>query len=1107
MRYLFLLSTVVLMVVLMAGCQPEDTGLTDAEIEKNNYGVALMGQYRNEDARQVFAELLEARPGWTDVEVNLAIATLNRQRENDELVALEIVERVLVDHPEHLRARYVAGLMRFYIGDTELSLVHLSQVADAAPEDAHVAYFLAQALSQLGRIEDALTQYKRSIELDPYLRSAYYGAALAYRQLGDTDQARTMLQIYQRFENNPRAQLAEFVYTRKGVLAEALAVSPDGEPPELRTPSGALLAEPRIAAQFSLPGPSSLTTADIDDDGRLDLLVSGDQTLVLRQHSAEQFDAVIDHPLSGKQEVTAALWGDLANRGALDVVLCRRGENQVFRRQDGGQWGILAEAQDLADAGDCADGAVIDADHDGDLDVLVVNRDQANELYNNDFNGRWRPLSETPEAEVLAGDDRATRTIQVADLEGDRDGDLIVLHASPPHQVLINDRLWRYQAGEGFDTFINADLVSVTVADLDAVGQVNLIGLDRNGELWRWHPDASGVWQGESVGRVSVAEIESAALSALDLSGDGQAELLLQHAGGFEVLAWGDGNRLNSVHSASARLLALTPILLDSEQGPALAGLVRSGNDTNNNEVALTIWPAGPGRGRFIAVAPTGLSDLAGGMRSNASGIGTHLVVRSGRHWAIADTYDRQGAPGQSLQPVSIGVGERDRADFIKLLWSDGVLQTEMDLAVGEVHRIAEQQRQLASCPILYAWNGEQHEFVSDLLGVGGIGFFVAPGEYAPPRPWEFFRFPEGSLAPRDGRYEIKIGEPMEEIAYIDTVRLHVHDLPPGWRLVVDERMHTGGGPAPSGEPVFYRESSRRWPMSAINDRGEEVITTLLDVDGRAAPPGERDPRFLGRLSEDHALVLRFADVINPDGTRPVLVANGWVDYPYSQTLFAAWQAGVEYRPPSLDAYADGQWQVVYEQWGYPAGMPREMSLPLDELPANTTALRLRGNWEVYWDALSVVYAEPAPIAARAVALDAALGQLARTGFPRRDTLAQSRPYYDYQDRSPFWDTRYPTGFYTDFGPVDPLVNTANGAMVVFGPGEELHLEFEAPEAPEPGWHREIVLEVRGFAKDMDLYTGDGGTVGPLPVDDSVLDAAQREALHEASLNRFQGGF
>lgn len=233
-----------------------------------------------------------------------------------------------------------------------------------------------------------------------------------------------------------------------------------------------------------------------------------------------------------------------------------------------------------------------------------------------------------------------------------------------------------------------------------------------------------------------------------------------------------------------------------------------------------------------------------------------------------------------------------------------------------------------------------------------------------------------------------------------------------------------------------------------------------------------------------------------------MLIIDGWVEYPYSQTVFAAWQAGADYAAPSLEARADGRWQMVHEHFGYPAGMPREMSLPLDGLPEGTTALRLRTNLEIYFDRIAVVAAEAAPAEAASRVIEPGQARLERTGFARRETLDQRRPYYDYADRSPFWDTRAPTGYYTAFGPVNELVAAADEAFAVIGPGEEVHFEFPAPPAPPDGFRREIVLEVRGYAKDMDLYTRDGETVEPVPGDDHP----RRQALHEAYLNRFRGG-
>ncbi len=100
-------------------------------------------------------------------------------------------------------------------------------------------------------------------------------------------------------------------------------------------------------------------------------------------------------------------------------------------------------------------------------------------------------------------------------------------------------------------------------------------------------------------------------------------------------------------------------------------------------------------------------------------------------------------------------------------------------------------------------------------------------------------------------------------------------------------------------------------------------------------------------------------------------------------------------------------------------------------------------------------------------------------------------------------------GLYTELGPALPLVAEEDDALAIIGPGEELHTQFLAPQRPLPaGWSRNFVLETRGYAKDMDLYTRDGDAVGPLPAkfrDDAVRTARARQ-LHEQYNTRFQAG-
>ena len=1076
----------------LTACDRDQGQFDEQDISDNNRGVALMGSFDYSLAQETFGKLVDRRPEWLDARINLAISTLNRQQEGDEQSALKLVNQVLADDPENLRALYVSGLLYLYQGESAQSLESLRKVAGADPGDAYAAYFIAQNLMQTGELEEALTWYRKSFAADGYLRSAYYGAALALRRLNRREEARSMLADYERLKDNPRARLAEFKYTRMGPKAEALAQG-YSESETLALPGGPVFDEPRdlkLAASAHRGG--HLTIADADGDGVLDLYVASPSgSLLMIGDGGGDFVANPDHPLSKIPGIAAAAWGDIDNDGRTDVYLCRHGENQLWMRQSDVGWSDSAAQLGVDDAGKCADVGVLDADHDGDLDVFVVNGDGPDELFNNNRDGSFRRLGEQ---QGIAGSGRGRQFI-AADLDNDRDVDFIIVNDGGPNELWINDRMWSYYPAAGAGEFRAASIMAATAGDLDADGQIELYSISPDGLIMAWRLSDERKW---TPGRLTQLTVEkTAGLSIADVDGDGVQELvasadesihIVRQGKPTEIITWVDGRQ------SPAQTINLDPV-----KGPSLVALSADG-------ALIRQWPPGPGRHDFLSLEMSGKEDEAESMRSNRSGIGTRVALRNLDRWTVAWTFDSHSGPGQSLQPLSIGLGGRHQADFVAIDWSDGVFQTELDLTAGEVHRITETQRQLSSCPVLFAWDGHEFRFVSDLLGVGGLGFFVRPGQYSTPRPWEFFLLPEQLSVQRDGRYAIKITEPMEENAYLDSMRLHVIDLPPSWSVVPDERMATGL-PDVTGRQVFFRQELL--PESAINDRGDDVTELILSEDQHAAPVGHLDKRFVGRLEDVHELTIEFGQVINPAGVDPVLVAEGWVEYPYSQTVFAAWQASETYQPTSLEARStNGVWTMVYPGFGYPAGMPRTMVLPLGKLPSDTNALRLSTNLEVYWDRLRIVYEETPPDVHREVS-SPVHARLTKTGFPLRTTADQRRPDYNYEIRQAFWDARYLDGEYTRLGPVDELLADSDDAIVIMGSGEEVHIEFQAPpDAPPAGWTRRLILEARGWAKDMDMYTRDGGQVGPLPRSGSSGpdDEKRRARLHDLYNTRFQGG-
>jgi hypothetical protein len=53
---------------------------------------------------------------------------------------------------------------------------------------------------------------------------------------------------------------------------------------------------------------------------------------------------------------------------------------------------------------------------------------------------------------------------------------------------------------------------------------------------------------------------------------------------------------------------------------------------------------------------------------------------------------------------------------------------------------------------------------------------------------------------------------------------------------------------------------------------------------------------------------------------------------------------------------------------------------------------------------------------------------------------------------------------------------------------------------------RSWVLDVAGWCKDMDLLTGTGAALDPLPLRDGATPGADRDAMHRRHNTRWNGG-
>ena len=72
-------------------------------------------------------------------------------------------------------------------------------------------------------------------------------------------------------------------------------------------------------------------------------------------------------------------------------------------------------------------------------------------------------------------------------------------------------------------------------------------------------------------------------------------------------------------------------------------------------------------------------------------------------------------------------------------------------------------------------------------------------------------------------------------------------------------------------------------------------------------------------------------------------------------------------------------------------------------------------------------------------------------------------------------------GRFTRLGDVRDLLTEDDDRLLVIGSGDDVALEFAAPDDPPPGWRRDFLIRNVGWDKDADLQTVYGQTVEPLP--------------------------
>ena len=698
----------------------------------------------------------------------------------------------------------------------------------------------------------------------------------------------------------------------------------------------------------------------------------------------------------------------------------------------------------------------LDLDSDGDLDLALSAGQGRLTWLQNKGDATFTTVESPIESEAV---------VQLVSLDLDQDGtpDLATLDAAGAVTVWLSERGGKFSAAL---KPVSEAMLALAPADWDRDGRFDLVALSSAGEIASLTLGDDKQWKSATIAKwTQLVETSPAPkagemfLDLADLDNNGAVDVIAStqsHCALWLADASGKATRLEN-----APEMFVTGVCDKNDDG--LLDLIGSTADA-----AVTAMNHSQSGYAWQTIEPRAIPG-AGDKRINSFGVGGRIEVRAGTLV--------QGALIQGPQ-VHFGLGNHAQADVARIVWPNGSFQAEFNLAARKAS-IA-QQRLKGSCPWLFAFDGQQHRFVKDVIWRSPLGLRINGQETAGVMQSEdWVKVPGDLLQESDGKYLLTITAELWETHYFDHVALLAVDHPPNTSVLVDERFV----PQEAQRKEVFVTSLPQPVVQAVDQAGQPVDEELKANDGvyvTSFPLGN----YQGRVS-DHWIEFGLPDDIDRS-TKVLLVGNAWL-YPTDSSLNVAISQSKLEPPHDLvleQQDSAGQWHAVRQNLGFPAGKNKDVVIDIPaEALGGTNRFRLRTNLEIYWDTLGWAYIEEDAQTEPTAAL-LQVATLRYRGFSKLKPIDRRRPdipLYEVESKSPCWlDLE---GFYTRFGDVLPLLKEVEDRYVIMNAGDELALEFAAVPLKD-GQVRDFVLISDGWEKDGDFNTAFSRWVLPLPSHD-----------------------
>jgi len=996
----------------------------------------------------------------------------------------------------------------------------LKKILELDANDVGANVNLGQIYVSQRKYAEAIAAFRLALDAEPYNATAMYTLATALLRNNAREEGQQLMTRFQALRQSGAATNIGQNYLEQGRYAEAI-VSTGAESDLVdKTVPKVMFQSANIGLPVLPPAEGKLQNAanksdsevsprgavlfDFDNDGDLDLaqIVSNPPSIRLYRNDEGKFSDVTRAAGDlNKAFGTLGLGivaGDFDNDMLADLLVFGRGQPTLFRNAGQGSFKNVTVTANIPKSSVVSmSAAFVDADHDGDLDVFLggftdtkktageisanhfltnfintkkaSDESAANQLLRNNGDGTFTDVSEAAKINVLS---RAVAVIPT-DFDNRRDVDLLVLNHGGKVNLFRNlrDGSFRDVAGE-------VGLNMSAAWTCAAIGDFNK---DTFVDFFFGKAGGIGVFavsdgRGKFVLKDAPVGTENAASAQfLDYDNDGLLDLIVNTDQGF-TLARNLGNSWTAATSDAFKIKADSKnALINSRQ--LLSGDVDRDGDvdlfafTNNGSLHFVSNGGGTNNSEIVRLQ---------GRVSNRTGIGAKIDLRAGSLTQKLESYSASPAPAPS--DIHFGLGKREKPDAVRVIWTSGTIQAEVEFPEKAKNqtaknfaplKIEELDRKPSSCPYLYAWNGEKFEFITDFLGGGEMGNWKEAGAYHYPDSDEFVRITSDQLKPKNGKYEIRVTNELEEVLFLDHLKLVAVEHDASGEVYPNE----GLGISTSGKQILYTTQNARPPVSAVDTNGKDVLPKIKNLD-RQFYDSFKSLNIRG-YAAPHDLTLNLDDKKGFDG-RTLLLLTGWTDYAFSSDSLAASQSGKSLSMPKLQVKnKTGEWQTVIENVGISVGRPQTLVVDLTgKFLSDSREVRIVTNFKTFWDKIEVDTSEQKEV--KTIEIKSSQANLRERGFSEEIKYSEMiAANYDRVLNDGRW--KYFSGNFTKTGAVNSLLEAVDDVFVISKTGDELVLSFDA--LPEPAKNKKytFLLYADGYSKEMDINSGSPDAVFPLP--------------------------